>query len=124
MTNDEIPHDEGMTNSEARSPNERSFRSDRIATEFDGLRHSSFGFLSSFVIRHSSFRSYVDRCRMTWRCRMSRRHDGEHARHAGEPGGLSAGRSPISIAIGGWVFLEENFSGSPKAEACAGAVVE
>ena len=33
-------------------------------------------------------------------------------------------RSPISIAIGGWVFLEENFSGSPKAEACAGAVVE
>jgi antitoxin (DNA-binding transcriptional repressor) of toxin-antitoxin stability system len=33
-------------------------------------------------------------------------------------------RSPISIAIGGWLFLEENFSGSPKAEACAGAVVE
>ena len=33
-------------------------------------------------------------------------------------------RSPISIATGGRVFLEENFVGSPKAEARAGAVVE
>ena len=39
-------------------------------------------------------------------------------------GGRQQGRSPISIAIGGWVFLEENFSGSPITEACAGAVVE
>ena len=34
------------------------------------------------------------------------------------------GRSPISIATGGRGFLEENLSGSPKAEARAGAVVE
>ena len=33
-------------------------------------------------------------------------------------------RSPISIATGGRVFLEENLRGSPKAEARAGAVVE
>ena len=33
-------------------------------------------------------------------------------------------RSQISIAIAGRGFLEENLSGSPKAEACAGAVVE
>ena len=34
------------------------------------------------------------------------------------------GRSPISIAIVNWGFLEENLLGSPKTEACAGAVVE
>jgi hypothetical protein len=33
-------------------------------------------------------------------------------------------RSPISIATGRRGFLEENLSGSPKAEALAGAVVE
>ena len=33
-------------------------------------------------------------------------------------------RSPISIAIGRRGFLEENLSGSAKAEARAGAVVE
>ena len=45
---------------------------------------------------------------------------------ANRPGRLEprVRRSPISIAIGGWLFLEENFSGSPKSEACAGAVVE
>jgi len=37
---------------------------------------------------------------------------------------LTAGRSPISIAIGRRGFLEENLSGSAKAEARAGAVVE
>lgn len=36
----------------------------------------------------------------------------------------NAGRSQISIATGGRIFLEENLSGSPKAEARAGAVVE
>ena len=36
----------------------------------------------------------------------------------------SYGRSQISIATGGRVFLEENLSGSPKTEARAGAVVE
>ena len=34
------------------------------------------------------------------------------------------GWSPISIATGGRGFLEENLSGSPKAEARAGAIVE
>ena len=34
------------------------------------------------------------------------------------------GRSPISIAIMNWVFLEENLLGSPETEACARAVVE
>jgi hypothetical protein len=34
------------------------------------------------------------------------------------------GRFPISNAIDGRVFLEENFSGSAKAEACAGTTVE
>ena len=33
------------------------------------------------------------------------------------------GRSLISNAIGGWVILGENFCGSSKAEAGAGAVV-
>ena len=37
---------------------------------------------------------------------------------------LLEGRSQISIATGGRVFLEENLSGSPKTEALAGAVVE
>ena len=34
------------------------------------------------------------------------------------------GRSPISIATGGWVLLEEDFGGSSKAEARARAVIE
>jgi hypothetical protein len=34
------------------------------------------------------------------------------------------GRSPISIATGRRGFLEENLSGSPEAEARAGAVVK
>jgi hypothetical protein len=33
-------------------------------------------------------------------------------------------QSQISIAIAGWVIFEENFSGSPKVEAGAGAVIE
>ena len=33
-------------------------------------------------------------------------------------------RSPISIATGGWVLLEEDFGGSSKAEARARAVIE
>jgi hypothetical protein len=37
---------------------------------------------------------------------------------------LLEGRFPISNAIDGRVFLEENFSGSAKAEACAGTTVE
>ena len=32
--------------------------------------------------------------------------------------------SPISIATGKSVFVEENLCGSPEAEACAGTVVE
>ena len=47
------------------------------------------------------------------------------AKQAGIPNSNTVkGRSPISIAIVNWGFLEENLLGSPKTEACAGAVVE